>query len=278
MSNDELANDPKTTGVPAPSGDDPKVTGVPSPQEGMARQDQPADVEKLRAELESAQQKVSKYEKDMDRLRSSYDQRYSQDLSKAKTEAQKAKEAMQQAIMANLDDADRLAYERDIERERRLELEQELQAKDQSVAAIQSMNNYAQAFMKMGVKYDDLDFSSPDQLYASGWQGVMKVQDGLRNRIEELEARGATPEAAQAQAQAEQSPRSSANVTAPPIMAQHGDAPSGEKTIQDVIKALSAQYPNVQWNEDMIMTYIGRNQLPANILDGVNWDRSILGG
>jgi hypothetical protein len=61
-------------------------------------------------------------------------------------------------------------------------------------------------------------------------------------------------------------------------MAQHGDAPSGEKTIQDVIKALSAQYPNVQWNEDMIMTYIGRNQLPANILDGVNWDRSILGG
>lgn len=273
---DRVSDDPKVTGVPAPSRDAQSVTGVPSPQEGMARQDA-ADVETLRAELEKANERVQKYEKDMDRLRSSYDQRYSQDLSQAKTEAQKAKEAMQQAIMANLDDADRLAYERDIERERRQELENELRLQEQRVAAAQSMNNYAQAFMKMGVKYDELDFSSPDQLYASGWQGVMKVQDGLRNRIEQLEAQGATPEAAQQQASAEAG-RSSANVTAPPIMAQHGDAPSGEKTIQDVIKALSAQYPNVQWNEDMIMTYIGRNQLPANILDGVNWDRSTLGG
>jgi hypothetical protein len=242
----------------------------------MAQQDV-QDVEKLRAELEAERKRAQKVEQDMDRLRSSYDQRYSQDLGKAKTEAQKAKEAMQQALMANMDDADKLAYERDIERDRRFELEQELQSVRQESAAVQSMNNYAQAFIKMGVDYSELDFTSPDQLYASGWQGVMKVQDGLRQRVEELEARGASPAEASEQASAEAG-RSSADSIAPPIMSAHGDAPSGTKTIQDVVKALNAQFPSVEWNEDVIMEYIGRSQLPVNILDGVDWDRSMLGG
>jgi hypothetical protein len=279
MPNDELTKDPNVTGVPSPQeGMTKPQEGVPdAPAEGMAPKDA-VDVDTLRARLADAEGRVKKYESDMDRMRSSYDQRYSQDLARAREEARRAKESMQQAIMANMDEADKIAYERDIERERRLELEAELQRSEQQQNAIQSMNNYAQAFMKMGVDYGQLDFSSPDALYASGWKGVMQVQDDMKRRIDELEARGATPAEAQATAQAEANMGS--ETVAPPIMAQHGNAPSGTKTIGDVVKALNSQYPNASspFTEDRVMELVGRGQLPVSILEGVDWDRSILGG
>ena len=247
-------------------------SGVPS-QEGMAEQGV-SDVETLRAELEAANTKVSKYEGDMDRLRSSYDQRYSQDLGKAKSDALRSKEEMQQAVMANLDESDKVAYERDIERERRFELEGELQAERDRANAVSSMNNYAQGFMKMGVKYESLDFSSPDNLYASGWKGVMQVQDDLRTQLAEKDTTEVKPPVV-APADAV---LGSSKTVAPPIMAQHGEVPADTKTIQSVVQSLNTQYPTAQFTEDKVLDYVARGQLPVTILDGVDWDRSVLGG
>lgn len=272
---DRVNEEPNVTGVPVP-GMAESQPGVPAaPAEGMAGQGV-ADVETLRTELEAANAKVSKQEGDMDRLRSSYDQRYSQDLASAKSDATRSREAMQQAVMANLDDADKLVYERDIERERRLELEGELQVSRDKNNAVSSMNNYAQGFMKMGVQYEDLDFSSPDNLYASGWKGVMQVQDGLKTRVSDLEALGVKP--ADAQEPVIPAVTGVPNTVAPPIMAQHGEAPQGTKTIQDVVKALNSQYPTGNFTEDKVIEYVQRGQFPVTILEGVDWDRSVLGG
>ena len=97
--------------------------------------------------------------------------------------------------------------------------------------------------------------------------------------MSELEALGLKPADAQDQAKTEANVDTGVQKSiAPPIMSQHGEASQGTKTIQDVVKALNSQYPTGNFTEDKVIEYVQRGQFPVSILEGVDWDRSVLGG
>jgi len=236
-----------------------------APQEGVAPST-PDDAQDLQAQLEAAQERISKYESDMSKLRSVEQQRRALEVGEANQRAREYEERMHQAAMAGMDEAERIAYERDVALQRAQRAQMEAEQLRANQEAVLSMNQYAQSFVQMGVPFDRLDFTSPEALYASGWEGVARRQDELQKRIAELESKPS--------AQADPEPAQSSGVKAPPVMAQHGAQPSGTKTMGDVIQSLKNQYPDVNWTEDTVLTYVERGQLPITILDGIDWDKS----
>lgn len=234
-------------------GDEPKVETV--------------DVEKLQSDLEEARTQISGYEDNISQMRSSYDKRNTQEVQEARDAASVAEDRMHQVAMSTMDENERVKYELDVERERNRKLAEENQATRQMADANASMNNYAQAFMKMGVPYESLDFSSPEALYASGWEGSIREREELQAK---LDAALASPQPAD---QTQQPLQSSTTPAAPPLLQGQGQTPSGTKSIQDVVTALKGQYPDIMWNEDVVMTYVERGKLPISILEGVDFTR-----
>lgn len=245
----------------------PDAGVAPAPAEGDALAKESIDVEKLQSELEDARSQISGYEDNISQMRSSYDKRNTQEVQAARKLAADSEDKMHQVAMSTMDENERVKYELDVERQRNQRLQAENTATRQQADANASMNNYAQAFMRLGVPYESLDFSSPDALYASGWEGSIRHREELQAEIERLKA------SPQPQVQGQQVQQSSGGPTAPPLMAGQGDAPSGTKSIGDVVNALKGQYPDIQWNEDVVMTYVERGQLPITILDGVDFSR-----
>lgn len=222
------------------------------------------DVEKLQSDLEEARTQISGYEDNISQMRSSYDKRNTQEVQEARKAADVAETRMHQVAMSTMDENERVKYELDVERERNDRLQAENQTTRQMADANASMNNYAQAFMRMGVPYESLDFSSPEALYASGWEGSIREREELQAK---LDAALASPQPATPEEQ------SSVTPTAPPLLQGQGQTPSGTKSIGDVVNALKGQYPDITWNEDVVMTYVERGQLPITILDGVDFTR-----
>ena len=254
---------------PILGGDTPAVlpsdAGVaPAPAEGDAPATEPVDVEKLQSDLEDARKQISGYEDNISQMRSSYDRRNTQEVQEARRAASDAEDRMHQVAMSTMDENERVKYELDVERQRNQRLYEENQRNRQQADANASMNNYAQAFMKLGVPYESLDFSSPEALYASGWEGSIRERDELQRQLDEYKA-SPQPTA--------QTPEQSSTPAAPPLMAGQGQTPSGTKSITDVVNALKGQYPDIPWDEDLVMTYVERQQLPITILDGVDFSR-----
>ena len=242
--------------------------GVPAEGDDLITQE---DVGKLKQELEDAQALLDKAkkqaERDISNVRSSLDQRHSRDMDEMRGQLDSYETRMHQTAMSSMDEAEKVQYELQVERNRRERLETELAQARGASESVKAMNQYAQGFMELGVKYENLDFSNPETLYASGWEGVAGVRKSLLERIDLLEnpAEPTTPVTPE-------NPATPATPVAPAVMAQHGQQPSATKSITDVITALSAQYPDSQWTEDKVVSFVERGLLPKTIIEGVDWD------
>jgi len=248
--------------------------GDPTEDEGLAQLSQ-EDVGKLKQELEDAEAQLAKgkkqAERDISNVRSSLDQRHSRDMDEMRGQLDNYETRMHQTAMSSMDDAEKVQYELQVERNRRERLETELaQARGASESA-KAMNQYAQGFMELGVKYENLDFTNPEALYASGWEGVAGVRKSLLERIDTLE-NPVEPVAPEVQPDGTITPVTPVTPVAPKVMVQHGQQPSATKSIGDVITALTAQYPDSKWTEDKVVSYVERGLLPKSIVEGVDWN------
>jgi exonuclease VII large subunit len=187
-------------------------------------------------------------------------------MAEVRQQLKEYEDRMHNAAMANMDEQEKIAYELEVERNRRARIEQELQQERQRAEQTSMMNQYAQGFTELGVSYEELDFTDVNALWASGWEGVKRSRAELLERVKKLEAADAGP------AQSEPTQKSNAP-KAPQVMTQHGSQPSDTRTIGDVIQALRTQYPNQEWTEDKVVTQVERGQLPRTILEGIDWSK-----
>lgn len=226
------------------------------------------DAAKIQAELARAQEEIAKLqemrERDVSAVRSSLDQRHAREMADVRTQLKEYEDRMHNAAMQNMDEQEKIAYELEVERNRRARLEQELSQERQVREQTNQMNQYAQGFVELGVPYEELDFTDPNSLWTSGWEGTKKARAELLERVRKLETGETSTPAEQPKTTAPEAPK---------VMTQHGSQPSENRTIGDVIMALKAQYPETQWTEDKVVTQVERGQLPRSIIEGIDWSK-----
>lgn len=237
-------------------------------------------IDNLKSANETAQ---AKHEQDLGRLRSTLDSTYAQKEQGYASRVEEAETRMHSAAMANLEEGEKVAYQLDVARERNQRLQGQMDQARGEAEASRGMMGYAKGFMAQGVKFEDLDFTSLESMYASGWAGLQthntdrdtKLEDALAT-IEQYKAgKQETPTAATPiQVLPQASPQTPVAPTAPPVVSQHGAQPSGTKTMGDVIRAVEAQFPGRTINEDEIFTMIERRQISPNILDGIDFTKA----
>ena len=255
--------------------------------QGVADQEA-VDAGKLQEQIDNLQKAgddaQAKHEQDMGRLRSTLDSTYAQKEQGYATRVEEAEERMHSAAMANMEDAEKTAYQLDVARERNQRLQDQMQRAQGDAEASRGMMGYAKGFMAQGVKFEDLDFQSLESMYASGWSALQTRNVGRDAKLTEALATIEQYKAGKQELQQEQqptiqvlpnaSPRTPVAPTAPPVVSQHGGQPSTVKSMGDVIRAVEAQFPGQTITEDSIFTMIERRQLSPNILDGIDFTQA----
>ena len=278
---DQVAVDEK---LEAPKG---VVQPVGAPQ-GVADQEA-VDAGKLQEQIDTltkaGEDAQAKHEQDMGRLRSTLDSTYAQKEQGYTSRIEEAETRMHSAAMANMEDAEKVAYQLDVARERNQRLQGQMEQARGDAEASRGMMGYAKGFMTQGVKFEDLDFSSLESMYASGWASLQahnvdrdtKLTEALATIDQYKAGQQAAPEqTSQIQVLPQVSPQAPPQVppTAPPVVSQHGATPSGTKSMGDVIRAVEAQFPGQKFDEDKIFTWIERRHLSPNILDGIDFTKA----
>jgi len=283
--NPQVTN-PEEDGVPAQGM--PVQPGVPSP-DGMAEQGA-ADVETLKRQVEESQKKIQELEqareRDVSQLRSTLDSRHAQERQEYEARVQEYETKMHQAAMANMDEAERVAYRLQVAEDRNRKLELEREAARQEAQSSAGMMQYAKGFMEQGVKFEQLDFNQGlGGLYASGWQALQERNAARDARLAELEQLAKQPAPVQQPVPQQQNVqqflkgnlRQPVQPTPTPttVMTGHGQQPSGTKTMGDVVKALENQFPGQKFDEDKVFTWIERRYLSPDILEGIDWNQPV---
>ena len=283
---DQVAVDEKLGATPVVAQPDGAPKGVAS-QETVDAGKLQEQIENLKKASEEA---TAKHEQDLGRLRSTLDTTYAQKEQGYASRVEEAEMRMHSAAMANMEEAEKVAYQLDVARERNQRLQGQVQEAQGEAEASRGMMGYAKGFMTQGVKFEELDFSSLEAMYASGWAGLQthnterdtKLTDALA-LIEQYKVgkQEETPQDTpiqvlpQASSQTPIAPQAPATPpAAPPVVSQHGAQPSGTKTMGDVIRAVEAQFPGQKFTEDKIFTWIERRQLSPNILDGIDFTKA----
>jgi len=278
MLRDQVAVDDKLEapqGVVQPEGAPQGVTDQEAVDVGKLQE----QLDELKAKGEQAQ---AQHEQDLGRLRSTLDSTYAQKEQDYSARIDDAESRMHAAAMANMEEAEKTAYQLDVARERNTRLQGQMEQVRGEAEASRGMMGYAKGFMAQGVKFEDIDFASLESVYASGWAALtthnVERDAKLTEALAAIEQYKAGTQAAPEQAspiqvlpQAQVTPQTPP--TAPPIVSQHGAQPSGEKTMGDVIRAVEAQFPGRTITEDVVFTMIERRQLSPNILDGIDFTK-----
>jgi len=252
---------------------------------GVAGQEA-VDAGKLQEQLDELkranEEAKEKHEQDLGRLRSTLDSSFAQKEQSYQSRVDEAEQRMHSAAMANLDEQEKIAYQLDVARERNQRLQGQMEQARQEAEASRGMMGYAKGFMAQGVKFEDLDFSSLENMYASGWSNLQAHNVEREAQLQEALATINTYKAGQQAAPTTQTsniqvlPQAPITPQAPPVVSQHGAQPSGTKSMGDVIRAVEAQFPGQKFDEDKIFTWIERRHLSPNILDGIDFTKASL--
>jgi hypothetical protein len=277
---DQVANSGKS-GVPAPA-------GMPAPQ-GVSSEmpeQEAVDVGKLQEQVSEYERKLKELEeareRDVAQLRSTLDQTYSQKERDYETRIRDYEDKMHQAAMANMDEQERIAYRLQVAEDRNRQLREAAERAQREADANRGMMSYAQGFMQQGVKFEELDFSDISSVYASGWAALERRNrerdqqlDTLRQEVEAYKSgQGPAPNQATASG-VQRQPQAQPQRQTTQVVTQHGQQPSGTKSIGDVIRALEAQFPGQKFDEDKVFTWIERRYISPEILDDVDWGRTV---
>lgn len=153
------------------------------------------DVDELRQEYEQKQEELkARYERDMNRLRSKLDSRFSREQKSWEQERSALLQRLDQIVERTMDDEAREAYEWERMNDDLARQKAELQREREELEAHRSMLEYASFFEQVGVPRDQLDLDSPEDLLQSGWMGVQNTVQSLKDEIEALKKKPAGQE------------------------------------------------------------------------------------
>ena len=266
---------PDGQGVPVPG-----MTQSEGAPQGVAGQDA-VDAGKLQERIEELEkagtEAQAKYEQDMGRLRSTLDTTYAQKEQGYEARIDETEARMHSAAMANMEDAEKTVYQLDVARERNQRLQGQLEQSRTAEEASRGMMGYAKGFMAQGVEFEDLDFSSLESMYASGWSALQTHNVERDTQLTDALATIEQYKVGKQETPATETPLQvlpQATPEAPPVVSQHGATPSGTKTMGDVIRACEAQFPGQKFTEDKVFTWIERRHLSPNILDGIDFTKA----
>jgi hypothetical protein len=245
---------PVQDGVPAPDQKPVQQTAEGTP--GMAAQgtsDAGAWETKV-AEVEH------KYQRDMDRLRSSLQKNSAQERQEYEQRMAQMEQELHATRTSTMNEQERVAYERDVYAQRAEMLEKKYQDAESRLYEVQNMEQAKLAFQKMGIQPNKLDTTSMENLLQSGWVGVAE-------RMAELESRTAAPRLSPNQPAPQQPP--TPGPVQPPSTASVQGTPTGGRTWGDAYKSASSILGTTIDNEEDLMRAVEMCHLPPSILPGL---------
>lgn len=235
---------------------------------------EPVDATALKSALEETRKELedlkSRSAQDMDSLRSTLDRSRSAALSEKDAELEAAEARMHAAVTANLDEADALKYTQQVQEQKIEMLKNRLAQADARSEAMVNMDSWTRGFMQMGVRYDQIDRSSPETCIQTGYAAIEANRQGdlakiteMENTIRQLQAAkeaGTPPGTTPVTPRAPEAP--------PTLGTQTGTAPSQVKTIGQLLTSLESQL-GYKVSEDEMWSMINSGQLSQNILSGL---------
>jgi len=232
-------------GAPVPGSEKPPVPQDAGPTEPVAPSTPPegtgstADIEARIAEIEA------EHKRNISRLQSSLMGQQSERERRWEQEKREYEDQISQAFMSSMDEKERGEYERDLLRNRVSQMEERINEERAAREAYANMNTYAQWFTSMGVKAENLDWSTPEALAQSGTDALTKHVQSLNERLAQMDKAPAAP-ATPAPAG---TPQPRPPVT--PVVTSNSGTPSTAATFEDIRKGLSEQAGRQLTDEDV---------------------------
>jgi murein L,D-transpeptidase YcbB/YkuD len=217
----------------------------------VATPSQPAvDAEALRRQNEELAAKVSKYEQDVNKLKSVYQRRESEINRTHEERERQFQDELRRVQMSSMDEEEKKEFERQLDQQRLSELQDTVSQLQREKQELDARYNAETFFTENNVPITALNRAgSLDELVQSGYAW-------MSNRIKELETRApSTPN----------QPPATPPPAAPPVDTSNGAPSTIRPTWPDIEKELRPLYGN-QWQEEfykgLIAGRIPQDRLP----------------
>lgn len=227
---------PGTPPAPAPAGPtEPVVT----PQQPTGSE--PQDIEAIKAQL------ADENKRNISRLQSSLMSQQETQKRTWESEREEYERKLAEAYMSGMDEKERDVYERDLLRNRLSTMEQRLATAESQRQSTNNMMQSAGWFMQMGVKPDQLDWSSPESLAQTGTEAL---QSHVRDMDSKLAAYANRSAPVVPTAPVPVTPGLPA-ATPTPVVTTNTGTPSTTATFEDIRRSLSESVGRQLTDEDV---------------------------
>jgi hypothetical protein len=224
------------------------VSAAVSSQDGdVSAGPQDAGLTEKNAELQTALQKM---ERDMSRLRSTYDRQMTEQERTYKNQLSEADRRIDDVLMAQMNDQDRLAYEIKRWEERYTEMQDRLAKAESRASEVEQIAGYRQFFDQLGIS-DKVDFSDMSTVGETAFPAILQAFQELKEKAET-----SPQQTTQTQQQT--------GKQATRVVHQHGQQPTSPKTVPALLKKLSDDL-GYNVTEDDIGKLIQRGLLDESI-------------
>src|SRR3990167_9877590 len=235
--------DPLPSGSPQ-AGPVAPTAPVPAGTSTEATPQQPAgttqvEIDVLKAQLEAENKR------NISRLQSSLMSQQETNKRQWETEREEYERKLAESYMSGMDEKERGEYERDLLRNRLSTMEQKLATSEAERRAVANMQQTGNWFLSMGVKPDQLDWSSPETLAQTGTDAL---QTHVREMDHKLSAYASQPAPAP---HAVPVMPGAPPATPTPVVTSNTGTPSTVSTFEDIRRSLSEQLGKQLTDEDV---------------------------
>ena len=192
------------------------------------------------------EEQLLKLQKDMDRMRSTYDRNQAEREKQWKAERAELEARLHQTAVKDLDEKDRALYERELFAQKAQTLEQQLAQFAEEKQMRENMQTWAGAYKEaFGIDPTTLDMSSPEAFQQSAWQATAAAMAELRQQ------------AGQPASQQSQPTRPAANRG---VITNQGGVPQTAMSINDHLANFRRISNNPTASEDDLFTAVERGR------------------
>ena len=163
---------PGITPAPVPAG---TTEPVATPQQPTGSE--PQDIEAIKAQL------ADENKRNISRLQSSLMSQQETQKRTWESQREEYERKLAEAYMSGMDEKERDVYERDLLRNRVSQMEQKVSEAENQRQVTTNMMQSAGWFMQMGVKPDQLDWTSPESLAQSGTEGLQAHVRDMESKL-----------------------------------------------------------------------------------------------
>ena len=175
-------------GTPNPAnqqvGQQPGVTGTQGTPQGV---NPPAGSGDGQTTLEDALAQIQQRELDINRLKSTYDKKFSESDKQYKQRLTDLENKMHQAVTAKMDEAEKVKYDLQFTQQKLQQLQAERDQLEQEKLSWQSIITIRDQMIQAGIPADKLDLSSQEALSTSAWTYLIQDREEKRRQLEALQ-------------------------------------------------------------------------------------------